>query len=339
MTHDTIRSALFAIPPDDRDLWFRMASALKRELGEVDGFALWREWSRQWPRYSEADALRTWRSAARENGAARPVTIGSLYYYARQWGWKGETEPRRRLPAEERAAFERQRELERERIVRGQGRAARRAQAMLNASRMEPHPYLENKGLGNTYGHVLGENLLVPIRDPRNDELWAVQVIAPDGDKRFLSRARAAGLVHQLGTGAGVRFYCEGYATALSIRAALRRLGRLEDSVVACLSAANVAAVAERRGRRTRDLVVADRDAHSCASRSCAARWHAPWGADECPDCHSRWVVQPVGERYARETPLRYWLPPEPGDANDLMLANGLDALAESLSDFIGSAW
>ena len=338
MTYDTIRSALFAIPPDDRELWFRMASALKRELGEADGFALWREWSRQWSRYNEADALRTWRSAAKESGVARPVTIGSLYYYARQWGWKGETEPRRRLSAEERAALERQRALERERMVRGQGRAARQARAMLNASRMAPHPYLEKKGFRSAYGHALGENLLVPMRDPRNDELWAVQVVAPDGDKRFLSGARAAGLVHQLGTGAGARFYCEGYATALSVRTALRQLGRLEDSVIACLSAANVATVAERLGRRTRDYVVADRDAYSCASRRCDARWQAPWGADECPACHSRWVVQPAGERYARQTPLPYWLPPEPGDANDLMLADGVDALASSLSDFIGRA-
>jgi len=55
-----IRAALNAIPADDRDLWLRIGMAVKAGLGD-EGFALWDAWSRQSPRYDEADARRTWR--------------------------------------------------------------------------------------------------------------------------------------------------------------------------------------------------------------------------------------------------------------------------------------
>ena len=97
--------------------------------------------------------------------------------------------------------------------------------------------------------------------------------------------------------GAGwTTWYCEGYATGLSIQAALKHLYR-DDRVVVCFSAANIAAVAGREG-----LVVADHDANG------------------------------VGERYALKTGLRYWMPPDVGtDANDYHLAHGVKALAGEL--------
>ena len=50
-------------------------------------------------------------------------------------------------------------------------------------------------------------------------------MIGPDGSKKFLPRGKASEAVYKIGKGAE-RYYCEGYATALSVRAALRRLYR-----------------------------------------------------------------------------------------------------------------
>src|SRR3546814_7594504 len=78
-------------------------------------------------------------------------------------------------------------------------------------------------------------------------------------------------------------WHCEGYATALSIQAALKRLYR-RASVVVCFSASNLAHVAKSLGGR----VVADHDESG------------------------------TGERAARETGLQWCMPPDVGtDAND----------------------
>ena len=331
--YETIRSALFAIPPDDREVWFRMASALKRELGERDGFELWDEWSRQWKDYRVSSVRGTWRSAAREAGP-RQVTLGSLFYIARQWGWSGEVRSGGRVSAERRERAENARRRGREQTVLGQRRAASQAAAMVEAATMSMHSYLESKGLGDVHMPVLGKNLLVPMRDAQTGALWSAQLIAPDGVKRFLSGGRAAGLMYGVARGTGARWFCEGLSTALSVHAAVRAIGRLDDAVVACFAAANVEAVSSKVGRPG-DLVVADRDGFRCGTRECSVSWDGEWEeSPQCPECGSRWVVLPAGERYARRTDLRFWLPERTGDANDMMARDGIDALAAELERF-----
>lgn len=334
MTYDIIRSALFCIPPDDREVWFRMASALRRELGDADGFALWDEWSRGWPGYRESHARRTWRSAARER-SVKQVTIGSLFYYARQWGWTGEVTGGRSMTRAERERMEARQRAERDRIARVQRKAAEQAEAMLRSSRMAVHPYLVGKGFEDVHMPVLGEQILVPMKDVMNHKLWSVQKIWPDGRKRFMLGGRAGALVHRVGGGSGARWLCEGLATGLSVHAAVRRMGRLTDAVVVCFAAANIESVSER-SRVKGDLVVADHDMFRCASRGCEGRWDAPWdSSQECPECGSKWTVSPSGEKYARRSGLPFWLPPDVGDANDFMNERGLAALCDALSDFV----
>ena len=335
--YDTIRSALFSIPPDDREVWFRMASALRRELGDADGFALWDEWSRGWPGYRESHARRTWRSAARER-SVKQVTVGSLFYYARQWGWTGDITGGRSMSKAERERMEARQRADRDRIARVQRKAAEQAEAMLRSARMAVHPYLVGKGFEDVYMPVLGEQLLVPMKDVMNQRLWSVQKIWPDGTKRFMLGGRAGGLAHRVGGGSGARWLCEGLATGLSVHAAVRRMGRLDDTVVVCFAAANIEAVSERSirsGAKKGDLVIADHDLHRCAARGCQRRWDAPWGPQECPECGSKWTVEPSGEKYARRSGLPYWLPAGVGDANDFMNECGLEALCDALSDFV----
>ena len=50
--YESIRAALAYVPAHDRETWYRMAMAVKSELGE-DGFDVWSEWSAQDESYTE----------------------------------------------------------------------------------------------------------------------------------------------------------------------------------------------------------------------------------------------------------------------------------------------
>jgi hypothetical protein len=77
-----VRDALYSINADDRHRWLQCGMAIKDHLEEA-GRQLWDDWSRQSDKYNERDQERTWRSF-RRNG----ITIGTLFHYARQSGWK-----------------------------------------------------------------------------------------------------------------------------------------------------------------------------------------------------------------------------------------------------------
>jgi hypothetical protein len=78
---DTTRQALAHIPAIERDLWVRMALAVKSEHGE-DGFHVWDEWSRTADNYEPAAAKSVWKSAKLGS-----LTIGTLLYEAKQRGF------------------------------------------------------------------------------------------------------------------------------------------------------------------------------------------------------------------------------------------------------------
>ena len=183
--------------------------------------------------------------------------------------------------------------------------AARRAKTVFDHASYATHPYLARKGFPEHRGFVIGgERLVVPVRGERGTgDVVGLQTILPDGTKRFgPPGCRVKGGGFRLGGGGEGTWYVEGYATALSVRAALRLLYRPQDAVVIAFSAGNLPQVAGRRG-----IVIGDRD---------------PKGA---------------GERAARATGLPYWLPRE-GDANDFHRAHGVQALADRLRTLIRQA-
>ena len=165
-----------------------------------------------------------------------------------------------------------------------------------------PHLYPLAKGFPQQGGLVLDGNLLVPMRHYQAYErVQSVQMIGPDGSKKFPSGSKVSEAVYKLGKGAE-RYYCEGYATALSVRAALRHLYRDRHSEVwVCFSAGNIPKVALSSRR---SMVIADNDLNG------------------------------VGEKAAQQTGLPYWMPEEPGtDANDYMLSHGVEALADAIRE------
>ena len=181
-------------------------------------------------------------------------------------------------------------------------RVAGKAQFMFKNSVVQRgHPYMVRKGFPEVPMHVWNELLLIPLR-PLGEyrKISSLQIIDAEGRKKYLRGGRVSGCVFQLGAGRE-RWWCEGLCTGLSINEALRGLRR-RASVIVCFSAGNLKKMAKG------GFVVADNDASG------------------------------TGEQVARATGLRWWMPPERGDANDFHLEHGLLALEQELLKFVSRA-
>lgn len=158
----------------------------------------------------------------------------------------------------------------------------RQARAKIEASRILrecerlPHPYLAAKGFPDLQGlvHPSGD-LIVPMRDIHAyGVVNTLQRISPGGAKLFLSGGKAKGSVFVLGKGAWrERWLCEGYATGLSLQAALIELRR-QAEIVVCFSAGNLKYVAPFVKKPA--YVMADNDA-SQAGFEAAVATGLPW--------------------------------------------------------------
>lgn len=78
-----IRSALAAVPVDDRDVWLRVGMALHAEQPGQQGYGIWTEWSQQSEKFDPRDQQRTWRAFRPDRG----VTVNSIFALARDCGW------------------------------------------------------------------------------------------------------------------------------------------------------------------------------------------------------------------------------------------------------------
>lgn len=222
--------------------------------------------------------------------------------------------PKRDLEAERREAEE-------------QAEVARICDRIVRACEAAEHPYLAAKGFPDERGlvikdvrpliprHQLGED--IQFRLPEGSGPWlivpgrigqrvtTVQIIGPDGAKKNIYRGQMKGAAHRIATGAET-WVCEGIATAMSVRAALRLLGR-PATVYSAFSASNVATVAQRL---TGAVIAADHD-------------------KPLDQLHG----QGTGEFYARKAGCTWVQPPALGDFNDMHMADGLRAVALHLRE------
>ena len=106
------------------------------------------------------------------------------------------------------------------------------------ASPVTTHPYLVTKAVQAHGVRVERECLLVPIRDT-SGTLHSLQVIDPEGGKRFHHGGRVQGCYHGIGKPDQVLIVCEGYATGASIHEATRY------AVAVAFNAGNLLPVAE----------------------------------------------------------------------------------------------
>ena len=159
-----------------------------------------------------------------------------------------------------------------------------------------------------------------------------MQRISKDGTKKFLPGSNVRGGFLKKGSGRET-YVVEGYATALSVQLALKELYR-DAQVLIAFSASNMPNVAWKKSR-----IVADHDLHKCGNRACGYKWDDPDLAGEhclCPACLVKTHAVAAGAHYAWKTGCLWTMPPEPGDANDLHLTEGLPALVELMRELTG---
>lgn len=185
-------------------------------------------------------------------------------------------------------------------------KARQEATTLIRECKRGEHTYFAAKGFPRAQGLIdPAGDLIIPMRDFKNyAALNGFQRINADGTKKFLYGTRAKGAVFVIGKGlARERWLVEGYATGLSIQAALLDLRR-QAEVIVCFSAANLQHVASMVKRPA--FVFADNDESG------------------------------TGERVAKATGLPWGMASEVGtDANDLHQLYGLRALVNVMRKII----
>lgn len=282
---ERVRSALSHLDPNDRKVWVRLAMAIKSEFGE-SGFDLWDEWGCQSESHKASDARSVWRSV-KPNGR---TTIASLFWDARQAGWKDDSTYKK--PSAEEIAKRRALRAQRDAEAAAQEEAqhvavAVQARAIWEAAKpCDAHPYLTHKAV-KSYGLRFGDfpvervdpntrevtvaimqALLVPLVD-RSRKIWSVQaIIGREGrPKLLLKRGRKSGNFFVIGKsqvidGRRVFVLVEGYATGATVHEATGHM------VLVCIDAGNLRSVARQlRERDSKAIIVvaADNDLWGCS--------------------------------------------------------------------------
>ena len=181
--------------------------------------------------------------------------------------------------------------------------AAKKAAWIMHQTKMKTHPYLEKKGFPDEVAPVWekdGKQILVlPMRI--SGRLVGCQLISEEGEKKFLYGQVTKGASFVIDA-KGIPLFVEGFATGLSVRAAMKA-AQLRYTLHVCFSAGNMKEIARNHAR---GFVIADNDPNG------------------------------IGVSVARDTKHPYWVSPAPGqDFNDYWLEHGTFAASQSLKDAI----
>jgi len=187
----------------------------------------------------------------------------------------------------------------RKRQIESSEKAAKKAGWILHQTELKTHPYLASKGfpeeLGNVWEKDGNDILVIPMRI--ESRLVGVQLIDNEGNKKFLHGQTTKGASFCMNA-KGIPIFCEGYATALSIRECMKA-SNIKYAIYVCFSASNLKHIA----RSIPDgFIVADNDPNG------------------------------IGEKSAKETGKPYWLSETVGnDFNDDHMALGTFKMSQKL--------
>lgn len=177
-------------------------------------------------------------------------------------------------------------------------RAAETARSLIQQAHDYPHPYLIAKGFPEAKGRVLDDSLILGMYDLRGAIVGAQTIRMVNGEfqKKMIFGTRAKGAVHRIGNERNL-ILCEGYATGLSIDAALRMCPS-STSVLVCFSAGNLVTVASHVQNCR---IFADNDA-SGAGQKAAEATGRPWImperiGEDANDLHRREGVLAVSKK------------------------------------------
>ncbi len=232
-----------------------------------------------------------------------PRSKNGAYYFAGEYGhvqnWAIQETPDTWFDNKPRTAFEQKElkikmdvakkshSLERQALQR---KASEKAKWILSQCELSQHAYLDSKGFRDLLANVWHREdcdplLVIPMYFRGN--ICGVQLIDIHGNKKFLKGQRTNDATFNFNA-RGQNYLCEGYATALSLKAVLKP----PYSIHVCFSAGNILRVAKTLPDA---IVCADNDASG------------------------------TGERVARVTGLKWFMPEKVGqDFNDFHQEMGL---------------
>ena len=135
-----------------------------------------------------------------------------------------------------------------------QKQAAGKAAWILKQCVKQAHSYMDKKGFPNEKVNVWNGMMVIPMRI--DNHLTGIQLISEDGKKTFLTGQKNKGSSAIIDA-KGKVILCEGVATAMSIRRALKAV-RTRYTIVICFSASNILEISKAYPDC---VIVADNDA------------------------------------------------------------------------------
>lgn len=169
--------------------------------------------------------------------------------------------------------------------------AAKKAARIMHQCKKDTHPYLAKKGFPNEKGWVWDGLLVIPMRI--NNSLVGCQMISADGTKKFMFGQKTKGASATFDN-KGTEIICEGYATALSIRRALKAVRR-RYKIIVCFSVGNILEIAKNLPEA---VLVADTDdvGLAAAKKTGLVYWQSDVMGEDFNDTEVR-----IGSRSAGE--------------------------------------
>ena len=134
-----------------------------------------------------------------------------------------------------------------------QKQAAGKASWILDQCIKQTHSYMAKKGFPNEKVNVWNSMMVIPMRI--DGSLTGIQLISEDGKKTFLTGQKNKG-ASTIIDNKGKVILCEGVATAMSIRRALKAV-KTRYKIVICFSAGNILEVSKLYPD---SVIVADND-------------------------------------------------------------------------------
>jgi putative DNA primase/helicase len=181
--------------------------------------------------------------------------------------------------------------------------AARRAVALLARSEPRSHAYLARKGFPDLLAPCVADGAMLLVTMWKAGRVVNLQRINVEGEKRFLAGGECSGTAHVIGS-QGVAVLCEGFATSLSVAAAIKA-SKMRAHTVCCFSADNLVKVAATYKDAR---IVSDNDN----------------------------LKTGTGEKAAKLTGFPYFMPPKDGDDfNDFARSAGLFAASQRIRELL----
>ncbi|MBR6877404.1 MAG: PriCT-2 domain-containing protein, partial [Neisseriaceae bacterium] len=338
ITLSVAEKMLSYVDSTDREIWYKMAAALKNHFGE-DGRSLYHEWSAKAKNYNKKAADSQFNSARYGSN-----NIWFLKNRATERGWQPDktyqpTAAEIEQQQQKLAQAEKKRQKEERERAKKQANASRKAKWVWEnrAKTANPkHPYLVKKGISDPtvlqYIRQSGDNLIIPLKQGK--EVVGMQMIFPNGRKHIPADTPKKGSALFLGDthldNLKQGFYmAEGFATSASIVSATGR------PCLMCIDGGNLPTVAltikEMVNKHQISVwVAADINDGSVQNPNVGVK-------------HAKEVVAILGETAQFITPdfsddeVREWKSTHdnkpPTDFNDLQLIGGVERVKNALAN------